>query len=377
MTGTVAIVVFFTGLLFIILIHEAGHYAVARRFGFKVEEYFVGFGPKLWSFRRGEIEYGVKALPLGGYVKIAGMNPYEPVPPEDLPRSYGAKPIWQRALTIFAGPGSHFVVAAILFAIWLFVFGDPRTAPIVVEQVPRQLNGHVGPAYAGGMRPGDVVVAIDGIADPSPEQVSTTLTSTAADHPGRSIPVVVARDGRTITLSLVPELSDVEGVTIGRVGVVLAPPDPAGEGVIPSIVGGVRLVGRSIAESFKQIGHVFGPQGIGRVFTLLFSNEPRTTQDPTSVVGIGQQVGATGAAGDWGTVLYFLAFVTVFIGLLNLLPLPPFDGGHLAVLALEKIRGKAIDMRKLIPVSAAVMAFFVVFVIATVILDFTKPIPPP
>ncbi len=167
MTGTLAIVVFFTGLLFIILIHEAGHYVVARRFGFKVEEYFVGFGPKLWSFRRGEIEYGVKALPLGGYVKIAGMNPYEPVPPEDVPRSYGAKPIWQRALTIFAGPGSHFVVAAILFAIWLFVFGDPRTAPIVVEQVPRQLNGHVGPAYAGGMRPGDVVVGIDGIADPS------------------------------------------------------------------------------------------------------------------------------------------------------------------------------------------------------------------
>src|SRR4249919_3098621 len=146
MTATLAIVVFFTGLLFIILIHEAGHYAVARRFGFKVEEYFVGFGPKLWSFRRGEIEYGVKALPLGGYVKIAGMNPYEPVLPEDLPRSYGAKPIWQRALTIFAGPGSHFVVAAILFAIWLFVFGDPRTAPIVVEQVPRQLNGHAGPA---------------------------------------------------------------------------------------------------------------------------------------------------------------------------------------------------------------------------------------
>ncbi len=377
MTRSLAIVVFFSGLLFIILIHEAGHYAVARRFGFKVEEYFVGFGPKLWSFRRGEIEYGVKALPLGGYVKIAGMNPYEPVSPEDLPRSYGAKPIWQRALTIFAGPGSHFVVAAILFAIWLFVFGDPRTAPIVVEQVPRQLNGHVGPAYAGGMRPGDVVVAINGIADPSAEQVSTTLTSMASDHPGQPMPVLVSRDGRTITLSLVPELSDVEGVTIGRVGVVLAPPDATGEGVIPSIVGGIKLVGQSIAESVKQIGHVFGPQGIGRVFTLLFSSEPRTTQDPTSVVGIGQQVGATGAAGDWGTVLYFLAFVTVFIGLLNLLPLPPFDGGHLAVLALEKIRGKAVDMRKLIPVSAAVMAFFVVFVVATVILDITKPIPSP
>ena len=87
MSGTVAIVVFFTGLLFIILIHEAGHYLVARAYGFKVEEYFVGFGPKIWSFKRNDIEYGVKALPLGGYVKIAGMNPYEPVPPEDLHRA--------------------------------------------------------------------------------------------------------------------------------------------------------------------------------------------------------------------------------------------------------------------------------------------------
>ena len=92
------------------------------------------------------------------------------------------------------------------------------------------------------------------------------------------------------------------------------------------------------------------------------------------MVGIGQAVGQTGSAGDWGAVLYFLAFVTVFIGLVNLVPLPPFDGGHLAVLVLEKIRGKQMDMRKLIPVSAVVMSFFIVFVLATILLDITKPI---
>ena len=146
MSGTLAIVVFFTGLLFIILIHEAGHYLVARAFGFKVEQYFVGFGPKIWSFTRKDIEYGVKALPLGGYVKIAGMNPYEPVPPEDLPRSYGAKPIWQRALVILAGPGSHFIVAAILFTSWLVFFGDPRTPTPFISGVETTLNGHAGPA---------------------------------------------------------------------------------------------------------------------------------------------------------------------------------------------------------------------------------------
>ena len=86
----------------------------------KVTEYFVGFGPwKIWSRRKGELEYGVKPIFIGGYVKIAGMNPYEENPPEDAPRLYGAKPIWQRAITIFAGPGTHFVVAAVIFAIWL------------------------------------------------------------------------------------------------------------------------------------------------------------------------------------------------------------------------------------------------------------------
>ena len=121
---------------------------------------------------------------------------------------------------------------------------------------------------------------------------------------------------------------------------------------------------------------MFSPAGIARTFGLLFNDQARDpTRDPTSVVGIGQQVGSIGSAGDWAVLLYFFGFVTVFIGLINLLPLPPFDGGHLAVLLIEKIRGgQAIDMRKLIPVSATVMAFFVMFVVATIMLDVTKPI---
>jgi membrane-associated protease RseP (regulator of RpoE activity) len=375
---TLAIVIFFTGLLFIILIHEGGHYLVARAYGFKVQEYFVGFGPKLWSFRRGEIEYGVKALPLGGYVKIAGMNPYEKVAAEDEARAYGSKPIWQRAMVIFAGPGSHFIVAALLFACWLFFFGDVRTAPVVVGKVDKVLNDGPSPAYTAGIVAGDTIVGVGSITNPTRDQVTQLLTAQATDHPGQPIDVALDVDGGAKqVVSVVPELSKVGGVTIGRLGVVLAAPVAQREGPIPSIVGGVKLVGQSIVESVRQIGHVFGPQGIGRVFTLLFTDANRAPTDATSVVGIGQQVGATGQAGDWGTVLYFLAFVTVFIGLINLVPLPPFDGGHLFVLLIEKLRGKAIDMRKLIPVSAVVMGFFVVFVTATVFLDITKPISSP
>src|SRR5438094_2595001 len=115
MIFTLTIVGFVIGLFAIVMIHEFGHYLAARAYGFRVLEYFVGFGPKLWSFRRNGIEYGVKAIPAGGYVKIAGMNPYETVSPEDLPRSYGAKPKWQRALVILAGPATHLVVGILLF----------------------------------------------------------------------------------------------------------------------------------------------------------------------------------------------------------------------------------------------------------------------
>ncbi len=367
MSGTLAIVAFFTGLLFIILIHEAGHYLVARAFGFKVEEYFVGFGPKIWSFRRKGIEYGVKALPLGGYVKIAGMNPYEPVAPEDSHRAYGAKPIWQRALVILAGPGSHFVVAAILFASWLFFFGDPRTPTPFITGVETTMNGSPAPAAEAGLEPGDRIVGVGDITDPTREELLVYTTA----HVDEPVEFTIERDGDTFTTQITPESDTIGGETIGRIGITLGPAKP---GVIGAAVGGVREVGNAISESLHQITKVFGPSGIGRVFTLLFTDAERGTQDPTSVVGIGQAVGQTGSAGDWGAVLFFLAFVTVFIGLVNLLPLPPFDGGHLAVLLIERVRGKQMDMRKLIPVSAVVMSFFIVFVLATILLDLTKPI---
>ena len=375
MSSTLAIVAFFVGLLLVILIHEAGHYAVARHYGFKVEEYFVGFGPRLWSTRRGEIEYGVKALPLGGYVKIAGMNPYEPVAPEDLSRSYGEKPIWQRALVIFSGPGSHFIVAAVLFACALFFYGDPAKTIPVVGSVEATLNGAPSPAASGGLKPGDTIVAVGDVQNPTDDQLHDILT--AAAPTSTALTFTILRDGTTLQIQMTPvATTDAQGNPIGRIGVELSP-DYVHPGVLASMAGGIKLVGVSITGSIHQIGQVFGPHGIGRIGHLLFTNAPRNINDPTSVVGIGQQVGATGAAGDWGQILYLLAFVTVFIGLVNLIPLPPFDGGHLFVLLIEKVRGKAVDMRKLIPVSAVVMAFLVTFVLANVYLDIAKPIPSP
>src|SRR3989440_1165067 len=118
MSEAVGVVIFVASLVLVIVVHEAGHFTFAKLFRIKVEESFVGFGPRLWSFRRGETEYGVKAIPLGGYVRIAGMNPFEQLAPEDLPRTYGAKPAWQRVLVILAGPIRHFFMALLFLAIY-------------------------------------------------------------------------------------------------------------------------------------------------------------------------------------------------------------------------------------------------------------------
>jgi membrane-associated protease RseP (regulator of RpoE activity) len=367
---TLGIVLFFVGLLLVILIHELGHFLVARAFGFKVEEYFVGFGPRLWSTRRGEIEYGLKALPLGGYVKIAGMNPYQPVPPEDLPRAYGSKPRWQRALVIVAGPGVHLLIAAVLFGAYFYVSGDYTKATPVVSEVAHELNGHVSPAGAAGLRVDDRIVGVGDVRNPNLDQLGTYTT----EHVGDPVEFTVIRDGEMIRLAITPEpATDAVGETIGRIGIILDAQDPAPVGPVTAATLGIDEVGTAAAESVGQIGKVFGPEGISRVAKLVFTDEERRAEDPASVVGIGRAVGQTGAAGDWSTILYFLGFVTVFIGLVNLMPLPPFDGGHLAVLLIEKVRGRTVDQRRVIPVAVAVMGFFIVFVALTMIADLTKP----
>src|SRR5439155_3754165 len=116
---------FFVALLAVAMLHESGHFLKAKAFGIKVEEFFVGFGPRLWSIRRGETEYGIKALPLGGYVRIAGMNPFQEPPPEELPRTFGAKPIRQRALVILAGPVTHFLMTILVLALYFMIVGSP------------------------------------------------------------------------------------------------------------------------------------------------------------------------------------------------------------------------------------------------------------
>ena len=464
--GTLAIVLFFVGLLGVILIHELAHYATARGLGFRVLEYFVGFGPRLWSTKRRGIEYGVKALPVGGYVRIAGMNPFvDDVPPGDEDRAYGSKPIWQRAIVIASGPFSHFLVAAVLFSAVNLMVGDLRYQVDVAEVDRTLTDGALSPAFEAGLQPGDVILSAGGVESPGAgelgelieasigqpllltvargdEVIDLTLVpvvdclggswggvsgmalsgldqpalvavvrSTLGDgvpspaaeagvrpgdlviragpvldptgsevrqvfaqNQGRTVPMILRRGDREVATSLTPVPGCVGGRELGRIGVILGPvPLPPAMAVKE----GAISVWDSARESVLSIGRVFGPEGVGRIASLLFTDAERDIEDPASVVGIGQQVGAVGEQGAWAFMILILAYVTVFIGLVNLLPLPPFDGGHLALLVIEKFRGRPVDMRRVVPVSAVVLAFLVAFVLATVVVDITKPLPTP
>ena len=371
MSGTIGIVLFVVAILVTILIHEAAHFGFAKWFGIKVEEFFVGFGPRLWSIRRGETEYGVKALPLGGYVRIAGMNPFQEPTPEELPRTFGAKPAWQRAMVIFAGPATHFVIAFVFFGLWLGLVGQAHAHGAAVGLVAQRLNGHESPAAAAGLRVGDRIVAIDDIRNPSTDR----LVSYTRAHVGMQVTLVIQRSDRRFTVRVTPELSTVEGEQVGRIGVVLQPASVTSDtrGFAGSITGGARMVGSTTVLAVKSFGRLFD---VTRVFDQLFGGEPRTTNDPASVVGVARIAGET-AQRHFGDLLVLLASLNIFIGLLNLLPLPPFDGGHLAVIAVETVARRKVDLRRLVPLTAAVAVFLLVFVGSLLLLDIVKPIPLP
>ena len=173
------IVIFIVAILVVVMIHESGHFLVAKAYGFKATKYFVGFGPTVWSTQKGETEYGVKALPLGGFVKIIGMNPYEEVPPEDEPRAYFNKPRWQRSLVIVAGSATHWLVAFLILFVTAMTIGFPTGEPSnEVASVTTEFNGQPTTAAALDLEPGDQIVAVGDLEDPSWEQISAYIRAT-------------------------------------------------------------------------------------------------------------------------------------------------------------------------------------------------------
>ena len=375
MSQTVYEILFFAAIVAVILVHEAGHFAAAKAFKMKVEEFFVGFGPRLWSFRRGETEYGVKLVPAGGYVRIAGMNPFQPPPTEDRGRTYADKPPWQRATVILAGPVTHFLIAILTLAAVFVFFGTPRYSPYPeVMSVSPTLNGQISPAKAAGLRPGDLIVSVDG----RPVRSSNAVVAVTKDDAGRALSLGYRRDGELRVTTVTPVAVTVDGKQIGRIGVEIGGKVLGYERTNPfvGVARGVALTWDISKAVIARLGDVFGPAGIHRIGELL-AGAPRKTTDVGSIVGTARLAGEAAQAHQWSDLLLLFATVNVFVGILNLLPVLPFDGGHLAVAVWEKVTRRRVDTRRLVPVAAIVFGFLMLVSVSVLYLDIVNPIPNP
>jgi membrane-associated protease RseP (regulator of RpoE activity) len=387
-------VIFVAALLFSIMLHEAGHFVTAKKFHMKVTQFFVGFGQTLWSRTKGETEYGVKALPFGGFVKITGMTALEDVDPGDEPRSFRRQPGWQRAIVLAAGSFMHFALAFFLLIVLALGVGlatDNSTKIGVVSPcVPATLtafdngscqhNTSVSPARAAGIRNNDKIVAIGGRQVRNWTQLGAAIR---AQPEGKPVAITVLRAGRRLVLHAVPV-----GVP-GRTGSYLGIGNAATFqrlGPLSAISYAGSTFSQVLAGSVSAVGHL--PAAIPDLFAKNRAQTP--AGQVSSVVGVGGITAQVVAAKDsWkikvAYVLLIVISLNIFVGAFNLLPLLPLDGGHLAVVIYERVRAwlarlrgrpdpGLVDMRKLIPVSVGVFALLVGFGLLLVTADIFNPI---
>lgn len=391
---TLGVLAFVVALLLSVVLHEAGHFGFAKAFGMKATQFFVGFGPTLWSFRRGETEYGVKAVPAGGFVKIIGMTQLEDVDPADEQRAFYRQPAPQRAVVLAAGSVVHFVIAFVLLLLLFSGLGTPTTTTTLASVspcVPATVDAScapgdaASPALAIGLRPGDRIVGFEG----HPVTTWDAFSRAIRAHDAGVATVDVDRNGQRLTLRPVvaraarPSLDDPSRTM--PVGVLGVSPALSRDRLGPAAAVGrsASLFRASITGTFAALGKI--PASVPKLFSA-----DRGIDSPTSVVGIGRISGEVATANAdlldrVGTFLLIIASLNIFVGIFNLLPLLPLDGGHLAVLGFEQARyglyrvlGRPdpgrVDLTKLLPAAYLVIALFVSLSVLLIAADIVNPI---
>lgn len=390
MSYLLGVLIFVVALLVSIMLHEAGHLVTAKAFGMKATRYFVGFGNTLWSTRRGETEYGVKSIPLGGFVEIMGMSSIDEVDPVEEPRSFRAKPGWQRSIVLLAGSFMHFVIAFLLLsglALGIGVVSQTTTSSTIITVIPCvtatatgscQTNSPQTPAERAGLRQGDQIVAIAGQPVHDWKQLGTAIK---AQQPGQPVRFTILRDHHEVTkLISLTRVSWHKGAYLGVA--------PATIYQRSSLLGAVGWAGSQMGAAVTGTAQAI--VNLPSKLSTLFSPN-RSQNGAVSVVGVGemtgQEVSATGVS--WQdkvyTVVAIVASVNVFVGIFNLLPLLPLDGGKLAVVIFESVRSwlarlrrkpdpGMVDWRKLAPVTVAFLVIILGYAVLVIAADIINPI---
>jgi membrane-associated protease RseP (regulator of RpoE activity) len=372
----VGVIAFAVALLLSVMLHEAGHFTTAKHFGMKASRFFVGFGPTIWSFQRGETEYGIKAIPAGGFVKIEGMTALEELAPGDEDRAFYKQPATERTIVLAAGSFVHFIIAIVLVFGVLAVSGqDPiRTQGLsvaaVTKCVPSATTGVCAPGdpvapALGKLQAGDKLLAINGVKTDSD---GTNLIDILHHGSGKPLAITVQRDGERKTVVVTPVPTTVGKQTIGRIGIE--------NELIPAHVGPIAAIPRTftlLGAYIKSTGSAI--TGLPHEVAGILEGKPRQQDGAASVVDVARvsgQITASGATTGQiiATLLLIIASLNLFVGIFNLLPLLPLDGGHIAILFYEEARTRVyrlfrrpdpgrVDILKVLPLTYAVVAVFV------------------
>ena len=410
--GSIALAWFFHGfatlivvlaLVVMVMAHEFGHFVTAKLSGMKVTEYFLGFGPRIWSMRRGETEYGIKLIPAGGYVRIIGMSSAEEVSPEDESRSYRQASFPRRILVAVAGSSMHILMAfALLWGMYSFV-GAPTASVAKIASVS-SFVGEVSPAERAGIRAGDEFISINGHHFTDPESYITYIES----RPGQMLDVVVLRNGHDVSLSIRPQDRRTIKIATPTGPKALAPASAKPSGAIGVVIDFVTvnqttnplnalvrsgsMLSTMTSQTFSGIAQVFSVHGLSS-----FAHSVATAnQHPTSTAGSsggssgggsGQllsiygavALGAQAAQTNVALLIYLLVAINLFVGFINLFPMLPLDGGHVAVAVYERIRSRRgrpyhADVTKLTPVIALFVAFILIVGIAALYSNIVQPV---
>ncbi len=383
LTGTFPVVAFCLALAAVVMLHEAAHFAAAKWSGMKATEFFFGFGPRLWSVRKGETEYGIKAIPLGGYVKIIGMSNLErDIDPADEPRTYRQGSYPKRMLVAMAGVMTHFVMAFLLLIVLLTAIGVPNyeKPSLTIGNLSRLETG-ASPAVDAGFKVGDRLVSVGGNAVSSWDDVPQFIRGSA----GRPLDFVVERNGARVPLTATPATLESNGETRGFIGI--------GPKATVERMGPLAASGRAVSDiwqlstgSVKALGSFFTP-GALRDYAGQLTNATNDTpaqlddQRFVSVVGVARIAGQAAESGLFN-VIYLLVLLNIFIGIFNLVPLLPLDGGHVAIGTYERLRSRAgrryqADVGKMMPVAATVIVVLVLIGVTSIYLDIVKPMANP
>ena len=389
------------GVVVMIFLHELGHYVTAKWSGMKVTEFFIGFGPRIWSFHRGETEYGLKMLPAGAYVRIIGMNNLDEADPADEPRTYREQSFPKRLLVVSAGSIMHMVQAFVLLVLALGVVGLPGGSVTDPDGQPTSWEvGSVSPdsaAEEAGLEVGDAIVAVDG----RPAAEFDSFTDAIGDYDvGDTVAFEIERDGetRTVETELGARPEDTPGgrpgdVFLGVGTAAVLPDEPIGLGTAIARAPG-EMVG-FMGMSVEALAGFFSPDGLSDYADNVSrgNDEPVATTGGSSsagesdgsenrmlsIFGAVRLAGQGAEIGGLAFLLFFFFQINVFIGIFNMLPVPPLDGGHAAFAIYERVRSRKgkryhADMTKLLPVAYLAVMVLVVLGVTSLYLDIVNPV---